>query len=315
MLENELFKNNKSTKLFKSYFMKRVAAIDIGSNAIRLTIAEVLSPLHFNVIEKFRFPIKLGSDVFQTGEIGLIKTQELIEVFRNIKTYLDQYEVQDIRAVATSAMRDASNSKTIISKILEISKIKITVISGIEEANLIFQIIAHELPILTGKVLLIDIGGGSTEISFINEGILEKVESFNVGTIRLLNDQKNELKNLIESVRSQISNQKYKVVGTGGNLRRMGKLRKKIFNKNDVTIIHKIEVLEMYNHLKNFTPLQLMKKYDLKHDRAEVITPALLIISSILNEINVDIVDLPKVGLSDSLLLEMSSSSNFTLPL
>jgi len=313
MLENELFKNTKKAKLSAKFFMKRVAAIDIGSNAIRLTIAEVISPSHYKVIEKFRFPIRLGTDVFQMGEVGSVKIQEIIEVFKNIKSYLDQFYVQDLRAVATSALRDASNSKLLISKILENSKIKINVISGIEEANFIFQVIAHELPVLTGKVLLIDIGGGSTELSFINEGVLEKIESFNVGTLRLLSEQKNDFKKLLETVRNQINNQKYKVVGTGGNLRRMGKLRKKIFNRADPTIIYKNEVIDMYNHLKEFTPIQLMKKYDLKHDRAEVITPALNIFSSILNEIDVDLVNLPKLGLTDSLLLEMSSSANFTL--
>ena len=118
---------------------------------------------------------------------------------------------------------------------------------------------------------------------------------------------------LIEFVQSQVMGQKIKLVGTGGNLRRLGKLRKKIFDRADPSIIHKSEVLEMYNHIKNLSALHLMKKYDLKHDRAEVIVPALQILTAVLSDINVDIIDLPKVGLSDSLILNMSSSSTFSL--
>ena len=294
--------------------MKRVAAIDLGSNAIRLTIAEVKSPGHYNIIEKFRFPVRVGTDVFQTGEISSSKLNDIIEVFQKFSSHLTHYQVQEIAAVATSALRDAKNSSTIINKIEENTSIKLKVITGIEEASLIYEIIAHELPIMIGRTLLIDIGGGSTELSFINEGILEKALSFNTGTIRILKNYPNDLPQLLESIRSQVNGQKIKLVGTGGNLRRLRKLRKKMLNKADPLIIHKSEVFQMYEELKELSALQLMKKYDLKHDRAEVIIPALQILTSILNDINVDIIHLPKVGLSDSLILNMSSTNSTMLP-
>ena len=287
--------------------MKRLAAIDLGSNAIRLTIADVISSGHYKIIEKFRFPLRLGVDVFQTSEVGASKTDEIVEVFRKFSSYLTHFQVQEVQAVATSALRDAKNANLIIKKIEDSSHIKLKVITGLEEADLIYQIIAHKLHIMTGKTLLIDIGGGSTEFSLVNQGILEKVQSFNVGTIRILKDYKNEMPQLIEFVQSQVTGQKIKLVGTGGNLRRLGKLRKKIFERADSAIIHKNEVFEMYNHLKDLSALQLMKKYKLKHDRAELIVPALQILTSVLNDVNVDIIDLPRVGLSDSLLLNMSS--------
>jgi exopolyphosphatase/guanosine-5'-triphosphate,3'-diphosphate pyrophosphatase len=313
MIETEYFGQFKKNKNFDKFYMKRVAAIDLGSNAIRLTIAEVHSPSHYKILEKFRFPVRIGTDVFQTGEVSASKIDEIIEVFRKFSSHLTHFQVQEVQAVATSALRDAKNSNLIIKQIEDSTKIKIKTITGLEEANLIYQIIAHEIPIMTGKSLLIDIGGGSTELSFINEGILETVQSFNIGTIRILKDIQNELPQLITSVRSQVTGQKIKLVGTGGNLRRLGKLRKKIFNRADPSIIHKSEVFEMYNHLKELSALQLMKKYDLKHDRAEVIIPALQILTSILNDINVDIINLPKVGLSDSLILNMSSPTTFSL--
>ena len=313
MLATEFLEIIKKNKHFERFYMKRIAAIDVGSNAIRLTIAEVHSPNHYKILEKFRFPVRIGGDVFETGEVSQSKIDDIVEVFQAFKSHLAHYQVQELQAIATSALRDANNSNLIIKKIADITKIKLKIITGLEEADLIYQIIAHELPIMTGKTLLIDIGGGSTEVSFINEGILEKVQSFNIGTIRVLKGHESELPQMMEFVKSQVTGQKIKLVGTGGNLRRLGKLRKKIFNRADASIIHKNEVFEMYNHIKELTPLHLMKKYDLKHDRAEVIVPALLILTSILNDINVDIINLPKVGLSDSVLLNMSTSNTFSL--
>ena len=286
--------------------MKRVASIDVGSNAIRLTIAEVVSLHHYRTVEKFRYPVRIGSDVFLTGEVSASMTNEVLEVFKKFTEHLEHYHVQDIRAVATSALRDATNASGILKKIEEISKIKLKIISGIEEANFIYHAIAHQLPIMTGKVLLIDIGGGSTELSFVQEGVLKKVQSFNVGTIRLLNNYKNELPQLLEAVRTQVNGQPIKLIGTGGNLRRVGKLRRKIFDRYDPTIVHKSEVMQMYNLMKDLSALRLMKKFNLKHDRAEVIVPALEIFTKVLSDVNVDIINLPNVGLSDALILEMT---------
>jgi exopolyphosphatase/guanosine-5'-triphosphate,3'-diphosphate pyrophosphatase len=313
MLNLEFNTTLKKFKDYNKYYMKRVAAIDLGSNAIRLTIAEVTTPGHYKILEKFRFPVRVGSDVFLSGEVSESKIHDLLEVFKKFNSYLESYHVQEVRAVATSGLRDATNTSKIVKLIEETSKIKLQVITGIEEANLIYEIVAHEIPIMTGKSLLIDIGGGSTELSFINEGHLEKVQSYNIGTVRLLKNYKNDMPELIEAVKTQVTDQKMKIVGTGGNLRRVGKLRKKIFGRGDVSLIHKSEVFEMYNIIKNYSALQLMKKYDLKHDRAEVIVPALQILTTILADINVDIINLPKVGLSDSLILNMASASSFSL--
>jgi exopolyphosphatase/guanosine-5'-triphosphate,3'-diphosphate pyrophosphatase len=315
MLNDEFYTTFKKYKDYNKYYMKRVAAIDLGSNAIRLTIAEVTTPGHYKILEKFRFPVRVGSDVFLSGEVSESKVHDLLEVFKKFNSYLESYHVQEVRAVATSGLRDAANTTNIVKLIEETTKIKVQIITGLEEANLIYEIVAHELPIMTGKTLLIDIGGGSTELSFINEGHLEKVQSYNVGTVRLLKNYKNDMPELIEAVKTQVTGQKMKIVGTGGNLRRVGKLRKKIFGRGDPSLIHKSEVFEMYNIIKNFSALQLMKKYDLKHDRAEVIVPALQILTAILTDINVDIINLPKVGLSDSLILNMASANSFSLNL
>jgi exopolyphosphatase/guanosine-5'-triphosphate,3'-diphosphate pyrophosphatase len=313
MLDSGYILPLKKLKAYNRYYMKRVAAIDFGSNAIRLTVAEVTTPGHYKILEKFRFPLRVGSDVFLSGEVSESKIHDILDVFKKFNTYLESYHVQEVQAVATSGLRDAKNSELIVKLIEDATKIKLKVISGLEEANLIYEVVAHEVPIMTGKTLLIDIGGGSTELSFINEGHFENVQSYNVGTVRILKKYKSDMPLLTEAVRNQVTGQKMKIVGTGGNLRRLGKLRKKIFGRADSSIIHKSEVIEMYNILKDYSALQLMKKYGLKHDRAEVIVPALQILSTVLNDINVDIILLPKVGLSESLILNMASASTFSL--
>jgi exopolyphosphatase/guanosine-5'-triphosphate,3'-diphosphate pyrophosphatase len=211
-----------------------------------------------------------------------------------------------VQAVATSALRDAKNADFIVKKIEELTKIKVKVITGVEEATLLYKIIMSSIPIMTGKTFLIDIGGGSTELSVINKGVLERVQSFNVGTIRVLKGLPNELADLIQAVQFHSQGEKINIIGTGGSLKRLGKLRKKIFSRMDASIIHKNEIFEMHKYLKNMTALHIMKKFDIKLDRAEVVLPSLEILKGTIEDLNVDIINLPKIGLSDSLLLDMA---------
>ena len=290
--------------------MKTIAAIDFGSNAIRLTIAEVVEVDKYKVIEKFRFPVRIGKDVFQDGEISSSKQDEIYEVFRKFKSHIYYHHVDEIMAVATSAFRDARNSASIIKNIEVFSGIRLNLISGQEEASLIYNIVSHELPVQSGNTLLVDIGGGSTELIFLDEGKIIKLESFKNGSLRKGEEEvlaTNQMKQMLKSYFSTFSKErKIKVVGTGGNLRRLGKLKKKILSSDNATVIEKDEAIMIYNQLKDLSVAQLINRYDLKVDRAEVIVPALKIFSIILNEINPEVIYLPKVGLSDSLLLGLS---------
>lgn len=287
--------------------MKRIAAIDFGSNAIRLTIADVTTVGKYKLIEKFRFPVRIGTDVFNNGEISDNKQDEIFEVFRKFRAHIRYFHAEVVEAVATSALRDAKNSKAVISKIEEVSGIKVRLISGIEEATLISKILIQELPLLNGNTLLVDIGGGSTELIFLKDGIVGKLESFNNGTLRSVKDGEVILEKMKAYIQSNIvKGEKVNIVGTGGNLRRLGKMRKKVFAAGNGLSIKKEEVNWFYNETKDLSPAEITKKFDLKADRAEVIGPALKIFSAIVDEVNPDAIYLPKLGLSDSLLNKLS---------
>ncbi|MBC7429904.1 MAG: hypothetical protein H7336_14920 [Bacteriovorax sp.] len=289
--------------------MKRVAAIDFGSNAIRLTIADVVSMGKYKIVEKFRFPVRIGSDVFTNGEISSSKQDEIYEVFRKFRSHIRYYHAEEIEAVGTSALRDAKNSSAVIMNIEEVSGIKVRLISGKEEAGLISKILSQELPILNGTALLVDIGGGSTELIFLKAGEVVKLESFNNGSLRPVNEGEKILVQMKAFVQANLPvGEKITIIGTGGNLRRLGKLRKKIFDAGSGGVIKKNEVTYIYNELKDLTPAQAVAKFDLKLDRAEVITPALKIFSALVDEVDPETIYLPKIGLSDSLLNKLSTA-------
>lgn len=289
--------------------MKRVAVIDFGSNAIRLTIADVVSNGKYTVVEKIRYPVRIGTDVFTSGTISDNKLDEVFEVFRKFRSHIRYYHADEfeVEAVATSALRDASNFSLVIQKIEEFSGIKVRLISGMEEAELIANILRLEFPDLKGDTLLVDIGGGSTELIFLKDSAVLKLESFNNGTLRSLKDSDLVLLKMKEFIHANtVKGVSINIVGTGGNLRRLGKLRKKIFGSNTGVFIKKEEVLYIYNEFKKLSIPESMIKYDLKKDRAEVITPALKIFSAILDEVESSAIYLPKIGLSDSLLSKIS---------
>jgi exopolyphosphatase/guanosine-5'-triphosphate,3'-diphosphate pyrophosphatase len=186
----------------------RLAAIDIGSNAARLLITDVItgpkSTPEFIKVALIRVPLRLGFDVFEKGEISPAKTEKIIKTIRSYKYLLDVYEVKHLKACATSAMRDAVNGEMIIKKIKEETGIDISIITGQEEASLIYENHVAENMTDQESYLYIDVGGGSTELTFFSDGKLIFKDSFNIGTIRLLKGQVSEslwdeMKNFIKT--------------------------------------------------------------------------------------------------------------------
>ena len=171
----------------------RLAAIDIGSNAARLLIRDVISgpqaKPEFLKIALVRVPLRLGFDVFDKGEISAGKAEKIIKTIKSYKLLLDVYEVKHLKACATSAMRDARNAKEIIKKVKAETGIEIHIISGQEEASFIYENHFAEGLTVEESYLYIDVGGGSTELTFFSDGKLVFKESFNIGTIRLLKNQ------------------------------------------------------------------------------------------------------------------------------
>lgn len=281
-----------------------LAAIDIGSNAARLLITEVqTSPkkTQFNKLNLIRIPLRLGFDVFEKRIISPEKTEMTIEAMIAFKHLMKTYGVESYKAYATSAMRDAKNAKDLIQTIKEKSGIEIEVISGDTEANIVFE--NHIAEGLSGEkgYLYIDVGGGSTELSFFNNGKLAGKRSFNIGTIRLLqrsvqDNSWDEMKTFIKEITK--TNKKIVAIGSGGNINKIFSLSKKKDGKP-----LSIELLrEFYRELESVSLEERITKYNLRADRADVIVPALSIYINVMRWADADEIFVPKIGLADGLI-------------
>lgn len=281
-----------------------LAAIDIGSNAARLLICEVLrkgKEVEFNRLNIVRIPLQLGFDVFETGFIGSKKKKMLIDTIKAYKQLMKVYEVEHYMACATSAMRDAQNSKEIIKEIEDDINIEIEVISGKLEAEIIYENHIAELLDSNDSYLYMDVGGGSTELTLYHNNELVLQESVNIGTVRLLtNKVSNESWDHLKETCKNIA-RKYEHItgiGSGGNINKIFSL----LRSKDDKYLQVNAVKEMYKDIQQLNVEERMKKYNIKKDRAEVIVPALLIYNNIFKWCNIEQVLVPKIGLADGLI-------------
>lgn len=283
----------------------KLAAIDIGSNAARLLITEVTekengSPL-FNKINLVRVPLRLGIDVFENGFISKDKANKLVETIKAYKHLISIYEVKHVKACATSAMRDATNAGEILKQVKETTGIEIQIISGSDEASYIYENHIAENLDKDHSYLYIDVGGGSTELTFFADDKLIFKESFNIGTIRLLKKKvKEDLWEVMKEYVKQ-NTRKYSniiAIGSGGNINKVFSLSKKKEGKP----LH-IDLLKDYlKELSNVSLEQRIEIYKLREDRADVIVPALQIYVNVMRWANVEEIYVPKIGLADGLI-------------
>jgi len=281
-----------------------LAAIDIGSNAARLLISEVVKhdkEIEFNKLNLIRIPLRLGFDVFEKGYIGFRKKKMLINTIDAFSALMKVYEVDHYIACATSAMRDASNSKEIIREIKSDTGIKVEVISGDLEAEIIYENHIAELLDATKSYLYIDVGGGSTEVTLFHKSAVAFQKSFNIGTVRLLTNKVEDatwedLKQTLKEIGKTYP--KLVAIGSGGNI---NKIYSMINSKNIKSI--PIEVIREF--LRVLDPMSVeerMHTYLLKRDRADVIVPALRIYANTMKWANIDEIYVPKIGLADGLI-------------
>lgn len=288
----------------------RLAAIDIGSNACRLTIAETHDFAHLHILERVRIPLRLGNDSFSNGIFSEQTMHQTELVFKNFKKLINHYNVSYTTAYATSAMRNAKNSRTLIQRLKKTSGIPLKVIDGNVEAQTIFLGIKKNKSLVSEDCLLIDIGGGSTELTIVHREQILDMRSFPIGTVRLLQEKQKGWKELLSQSLQQMHefllpyhiNPALSIVGTGGNLRRIGKLRQKILNKTDISFIKQKEINLIRKILKDKTPLQNSQKYKMRLERAEVLPFALEILCGILVPFSGKKIDLPNIGLADGIL-------------
>jgi exopolyphosphatase / guanosine-5'-triphosphate,3'-diphosphate pyrophosphatase len=283
----------------------RLAAIDIGSNAARLLITDVISGLQnvpeFIKVVLVRVPLRLGFDVFDKGEISAAKTEKIIKTIKAYKLLLDVYEVKHVKACATSAMRDAVNAAEIIKKVKAETGIEIRIISGEEEASFIYENHIAENMAAEESYLYIDVGGGSTELTFFSDNKLIFKKSFNIGTIRLLKNQVTEATwdEMKEFIRTKTKGYHHvTAIGSGGNINKVFSLSKR---KEDKPL--PLDLLrDYYKEFSNLSLAQRISLYKLREDRADVIVPALLIYINVMRWADTEEIFVPKIGLADGLI-------------
>jgi len=285
----------------------KFAAIDIGTNAARLLIANVTQiqgRIHLQKLAYYRVPLRLGEEVFDKGKISAQKALQFQQTIQAFSFLVAAQEVSAFRAVATSAMREASNGKKIAKQIFQETGVHIEIITGDEEAQLIFN--SFELLQLQKQqqFVVVDVGGGSTEISIFEQGQKVAARSFELGTIRILKGKTNEQTWSEFSAWIQHNvrlDEAHLIFGTGGNINRVLKM----IDPKEKETLTLASIVALHDKLSELSLEERCDQYQLKPDRADVIVPALKIYITALNALGQNTLVVPKIGLSDGVIYQL----------
>lgn len=301
--------------------MLKIAAIDVGSNAMRMVLGEVDEAWQVHTVENIRLPVRLGQDVFRKGYLERKTIKQTEEAFLRFRHVAETFGVERMRAVATSAAREAVNGDLLIDRIARVSGIELEIISGEEEACLIHLAVVQALNLKKKRNLLIDIGGGSIEVTISSGQNILSTDSYNMGTVRLLEklDTKNEpdlpfarlVREYAESARHRIDQaiegKKIHVcAATGGNAEEIGRLCQKLFKAESDRSVKLDELEKLIEQISGLSYEQRMRKLKLRPDRADVILPASIVLHMIASEAGVKEIAIPNVGLKDGILLQLA---------
>ncbi|MCI5055035.1 MAG: exopolyphosphatase [Flavobacteriales bacterium] len=287
----------------------KFAAIDIGSNAIRLIFMTVYETIDGPVYKKssfMRLPIRLGDDVFKHGKISSEKRKKLLSALKGFKYLIDSGDVNQYRACATSAMRDAKNGQEIIKEIKKDCNLEIEIISGKEEAEIIFSNRFVDLLDAEKEYLYVDVGGGSTEMIVFSGDHIQELASFNIGTVRILNDavKNDEWKRMISWLKATVEECHIDmVIGSGGNITKLFKLSKA--KREIIRLISENQLQEIRDELAQYSAKRRVEIFRLNTDRADVIVPAADIFLKVLKATDTSKIFVPKVGLVDGIVRKM----------
>ena len=282
------------------------AAIDIGSNAVRLLIKSVdmeEGTASFVKEQLLRVPLRLGEDTFSVGTISKEKGKRLLRLMKSYRQLMKIYGVKRYRACATSAVRDAANGPELIREISRKTGIKIEVIGGEEEARLIYDNHIEEMLDRRYDYLYVDVGGGSTEINLLTNGELVQSLSYNIGTVRMLSnavkaESWQQMKDDLQRLTADF--QGINIIGSGGNINKLYRLADKKDKKKLRLPVQSLQVL--YDELQPLTPEQRMEAFSLKADRADVIVPAAEIFLTIAEVVKAEYIHVPVIGLADGII-------------
>ncbi|MAV15439.1 MAG: exopolyphosphatase [Candidatus Marinimicrobia bacterium] len=287
--------------------LKKFAAIDIGSNAIRILIANIIQTDHDVVFQKnslIRSPVRLGEDSFTLGEISPKSLKRFVKTMKAFKLLMNIHGVSKYKAYATSALREANNSSHVINMVKKKAGIKVEIIDGIKEAEIISNNKISEFINTQKTFLFVDVGGGSTEFTFISEGIHVASKSFKIGTVRLINNLVDDrvwigIENWIKKNSKKF--QKITLMGSGGNINKLFKLS----NIKEGKPLSKIKLSQLFKLLEELNYEERVLKFDLNPDRADVIVPAARIYLKALEWSGGQKIYVPRFGLSDGMIKYM----------
>jgi len=282
----------------------RYAAIDIGSNAVRLLIADIKAndgTVSFKKTTLVRVPLRLGDDAFLNHEISEKKTTDLVKTMQAFYNLMDVYKVSEYRACATSAMREARNGAEVVKKIKEDTGIDLEIIQGQVEAKIIYASHAEQNIDKNKNYLYIDVGGGSTELSLFSSGDLIASKSFNIGTIRILDNQDTEesWSAMRDFVREHTRHFKgISGIGTGGNINKLYRLS----DEKNGSPLSLGKLKSLYDYLDSFSLKDRINVLGLNQDRADVIIPACEIYLSVMKWAGIKNIFVPSVGMVDGII-------------
>ena len=295
---------NKKARLLE---IKKYAAIDIGSNAVRLLISNVIiekdKEPQFRKSSMVRLPIRLGADAFVSGKISSENIERMIDAMEAFKLLMKINNVEKYKACATSAMREAENGKKITQLISQKTGVEIDIIDGKKEAAIISSTDLNELIDSDASYLYVDVGGGSTEFTIFSKGRIINSKSFKMGTVRLINNKKSENKIIFKEVQKWIETntkglKKLSLIGSGGNINKLFKMSGRTIGKP----ISYIYLNAQYQFLKNMSYDDRVSELSLNPDRADVIIPATKIYLSAMKWSGARKIYVPKIGLADGII-------------
>lgn len=282
-----------------------IAAIDIGSNGARLLIKSFddNAPASSRIRKLLfvRIPLRLGQDVFTLGKVSKERQHMMMHMMKAFRQFMLLYKVEHFRACATSAMRDADNGKKVMCRIEKETGIRLEIIPGAEEAQLLCNNLVENTDSGVGNYAYVDVGGGSTEISLLHDGVLAESHSFNIGTLRLLagavtQEERNAMCSVLENYAREFPGTK--IIGSGGNINRLFKLAKV---KGDSRELPVERIRELHDILAPLSLEERKLKFKLKDDRADVIVPAAEIFMTVASTLDSDSIIVPNISLADSI--------------
>jgi exopolyphosphatase/guanosine-5'-triphosphate,3'-diphosphate pyrophosphatase len=298
--------------------MPKIAAIDIGSNAIRMAVAEVLPGGKPEVLKSYREPVRLGADVFTSGQVGPETLNAALAALNKYQAIMKNEGVKSVRTVATEALRRASNYSEILQTIKRETGLKVEIISAHEEAELVLKALSEKMDLSGKNILHLELGGGSLELSAVLNGVLADSKYFELGAIRLLptvraldkNQALSEITNLAGQAltwleEAQQVNQMNILVGTGGSLELLADLAVQIAGSENKNMLRREDLERITEALIPLDIKQRMEKFRLKSDRADVALPAALLLLVLMGRTKHAEIQVPRVGLKEGLILEM----------